>query len=107
MTTHIRGVLYRSNAETVERIRKKHARQRDYAAKHLKAFPKITFMFWSPVVPVGFITDGLATIEGLEIVINQDYAKRIDELRTLARTAAHDAGNDFFRALQILEHVRQ
>ena len=36
VTTHTRGLLYHSNAETVERIRKKHARQRDYAAKHLK-----------------------------------------------------------------------
>lgn len=106
VTTHIRGLLYGSNAETVERVRKKHARQRDYAAKHLKAFSSITFMFWSPIVPVGFITEGLSRIEGLQLVINQEYARRVAELRVLARTAAHDAGNDFFRALQILEHLR-
>ena len=45
VTTHIRGLLYKSNAETVERIRRKYARQRNYAAKHLKAFPRISFMF--------------------------------------------------------------
>ena len=106
VTTHIRGLLYVSNAETVERIRKKHTRQRDYASKHLKAFPVITFMFWSPVVPVGFITAALSKIEGLQLVINQEYTRRVAELRQLARTAAHDAGNDFFRALQILEHLR-
>jgi hypothetical protein len=106
VTTHIRGLLYTSNTETVERIRKKHARQREYAAKHLKAFPQVTFMFWSPVVPVGCVTEGLAKIEGLQLVVNQEYARRISELRELARTAAHDSGNDFFRVLQILEHLR-
>ncbi len=107
VTTHIRGLLLKSNAETVNRIRKKHARQREYAAKYLKAFPRISFMFWSPVVPVGNITEGLAGIEGLELVINQEYARRVAELRQLARTTFHDAGNDFFRALQILEHLRK
>jgi len=107
VTTHIRGLVYVSNAETIERVRKKHALQRAYAAKHLKAFPNVTFMFWSPVVPVGFLTKGLAEIEGLQLVINQDYARRVAELRELARTSAHDAGNDFFRTLQILEHLRQ
>jgi len=106
VTTHIRGLLYVSNAETVARIRKKHLRQRDYATKHLKAFPNISYMFWSPVVPVGILTEGLAKIEGLQLVINQEYARRVGELRQLARTEAHDAGNDFFRALQILEHMR-
>jgi hypothetical protein len=106
VTTHIRGLLYKSNAETVKRIRKKHARQREYAAKYLKAFPSISYMFWSPVVPVGYLTEGLAKIEGLEVVINEEYARRVTELRQLARAAAHDAGNDFFRALQILEHLR-
>ncbi len=106
VTTHIRGLLCKSNAETIKRIRKKHARQRDYAAKHLKAFSSISFMFWSPVVPVGYITEGLLGIEGLELVINQEYARRVAELRQLARTAFYDAGNDFFRALQILEHLR-
>ena len=106
VTTHIRGLLYVSNAETVDRVRKKHARQRDYAGKHLKAF-STDFMFWSPVVPIGYITEGLSKIEGLQLVINQEYARRVAELRQLARTAAHDAGNDFFRALQILEHLRE
>lgn len=107
VTTHIKGLQYKSNAETVRRIRAKHSRQRAYAAKHLQAFPKVAFMFWSPVVPVGYITDGLGTIDGLELVINQEYSRRIDQLREMAKTASHDAGNDFFRALQILEHLRR
>ncbi len=106
VTTHIRGLLYGSNKETISRIRKKHARQREYASKHLSTFPKITFMFWSPVVPVGYLTERLPQIEGLQVVINHEYAAKVDELRSLARTATHDTGNDFFRVLQILEHLR-
>jgi len=63
-------------------------------------------MFWSPVVPVGYLTEHLPQIRGLELVINQHYAAKIEELRSLARTETHDAGNEFFRALQILEHLR-
>jgi hypothetical protein len=53
------------------------------------------------------LTEGLAEIEGLQLVINQEYTRRVAELRELACTSAHDAGNDFFRALQILAHLRQ
>lgn len=63
-------------------------------------------MFWSPVVPVGYLTEELPKIEGLELVINGEYKRRVEELRQLARSTAHDAGNDFFRMLQILEHLR-
>lgn len=106
VTTHIRGLLYRSNQESVARLRKKHKRQRKYAAKHLKAFGNIRFMFWSPVVPVGYLTRELAKISGLELVINGEYKRRVGELRELASRTAHDAGNDFFRTLQILERLR-
>jgi hypothetical protein len=39
-------------------------------------------MFWSPNVPVGFITNGLAEIPDLQLVINGDYKKKILELQT-------------------------
>lgn len=107
VTTHIRGLLYRSNSETVTRLRKKHARQLNYACTHLKAFPDVAFMFWSPRVPVGYITEGLEKIQGLKLIINEEYAHRIAELRRLARTTTSDAGNDFFRVLQILEHLKR
>ncbi len=106
VTTHLRGLLYVSNAETVKRIRKKHERQREYVKAQLSQFSNIRFMFWSPVVPVGYITEHLTEIEGLELVINQDYASKVEELRALAKTSSHDSGNDFFRVLQILEHLR-
>ena len=106
VTTHIRGLLYVNNAETVARLIRKHERQRAYATKHLTNFENLRFQFWSPVVPVGFVTTELAKIEGLELVINGCYRDRVDTLRLLARTTTHDARNPVFRLLQILEHLR-
>ena len=40
-------------AETLKRVTKKHARQRDYAARYLRDFKTHHFMLWSPRVPVG------------------------------------------------------
>ena len=66
----------------------------------------IVLMFWSPRVPVGVITEALAQEAGLELVVNAEYARRIDELRRLAMATTRDTGNPFFRSLQILEHLR-
>ena len=106
VTTHIRGVLYRDNKTSVERIKKKHERQKIYASEHLESFGKVHYMFWSPVVPVGYITEHLANIESLELIINGEYKRRIEELKDLARATTHSTQNPFFRILQILEHLR-
>lgn len=107
VTTHIRGLLYKDNKETINRINKKHLRQKEYANQHLKNFQNHSFMFWSPVVPVGFITENLSEIHTLESIINGEYKRRVEELRTLAHETTHDARNPFFRMLQIMEHLRE
>jgi len=106
VTTHIRGILYKNNQETVRRIAKKHDRQRRYAQRYLANFAHARFMLWSPVVPRGYVTEELAKIEGLELIINGEYKRRVEELRALAKKSAHDARNPFFRMLQIIEHLR-
>jgi len=106
VTTHIRGLLYKNNRETVSRIKKKYERQKDYAKKYLTKFKHHKYMFWSPVVPVGYVTEHLEEIEGLELVINGEYKKRVEQLRLLAKKTTHDARNPFFRMLQIIEHTR-
>ncbi|HCL31247.1 MAG TPA: hypothetical protein DIC52_22830 [Candidatus Latescibacteria bacterium] len=106
VTTHIRGLLYKSNRETVARIIKKHERQRAYAAEHFGMFDTIRFQFWSPVVPRGYVTTNLADVEGLELVINGDYKARVEHLQELARSETHDARNPVFRVLQIFGHLR-
>lgn len=105
VTTHIRGLLYVDNKSTVERIRKKHERQRQYGAKYLQDF-QCQYMFWSPVVPVGAITKGLSELSDLQCIINSEYKRRINELLALAETTTHDARNPVFRVLQILTHLR-
>ena len=106
VTTHIRGTLYKDNETTVKRIKQKHKRQKEYASKYLTNFNEVRYMFWSPVVPVGYITTHLAEIDSLELVINGTYKERIGELRELAKHTTHSTQNPFFRILQILEHLR-
>ncbi len=106
VTTHIRGVLYGDNQTTVERIAKKHERQKRYGSQCLENF-ECEYMFWSPVVPIGFITKHLAELKDLQLIINGEYKKRIGELRALAAETTHDARNPVFRVFQILEHLRE
>lgn len=107
VTTHIRGTLYRDNLETVRRIVRKHERQKAHAQSFLENFPRRHYSFWSPYVPVGAITKGIAeAAPELERVINSVYAQRIDLLRMEARRRTNEEGNDAFRLLQILEHLR-
>lgn len=105
VTTHIRGLLYKDNQTTVERITKKHERQKSYGKKYLENFD-CQYMFWSPVVPVGFVTESLAKLPELNLIINGEYKYRVDELESLAAITTHDARNPVFRVLQILKHMR-
>ncbi|MEE8203558.1 MAG: hypothetical protein V3R74_07350 [Alphaproteobacteria bacterium] len=106
VSTHLDGLNYGSYQKTLDRITRKFERQRDYARQHLADFSRHRFMFWSPRVAVGFLTDHLSEIDGLELVINGAYSKRVDELRELARNTTRDTGNPFFRSLQILARLR-
>ena len=107
VTTHLNGLLYgQGNAGTVKKIQDKHQRQQEYANEFLEQFKNKRFMLWSTRVPKGAITNEISQIPGLELIINEEYTKRVDELRTLARTTTADCGNVFFRTLQILEHLR-
>jgi hypothetical protein len=92
---------------TVNKINLKYKRQIKYANKYLSDFPKKYFMFWSPVVPKGYVTKELEKIDGLELVINKKYTQCIDELRLKAKKLTNDVGNPFFRMLQILEHLKK
>lgn len=106
VTTHIKGLLYVDNRTTVERVKNKYRRQCQYAEQYLSNFTTHRFMFWSPVVPRGYLTENLGRIEGLDLVLNGRYRECVDKLLERARVEAQDTGNPFFRALQILEHLR-
>ncbi len=107
VTTHIRGTLYVDNITTVEKVVQKHERQKAHAESFLANFPKRHYSFWSPYVPVGAITRGIAEASPeLERVINSEYAERIAMLQAEAKLRTNDEGNDAFRLLQILAHLR-
>jgi hypothetical protein len=106
VTTHIRGLLYKDYNTTVERISGKFKRQRTYAQERLAFMRKHRFMFWSPVVSSGLV-ERLKHIRGLELVVNEDYAKCIGQLQRSAKVYSHDVGNPAFRVLQILAHMKK
>jgi hypothetical protein len=107
VATHLDGLHYGTYDENERRVRAKLQKQQNYASENLKSFSKHQFMFWSPRVPTGDLTIALAKIEGLKLVINQDYAMRVGRLRDLAKKGTKDIGNPFFRALQIVEHLKE
>jgi len=102
VTTHLDGLL----DKTLRTLAGKFERQRSYASSHLGTFRSIHYMFWSPVVPKGRLTDGLAEFKDVEFVINAQYRTAVEELQALARVTTRDEGNPFFRALQIIGHLR-
>ena len=106
VATHIRGLQYGPQKVTVERVKKKFKRQQEYARENLKGFKKRYFMFWSPVVPRGYLTDQLSRIKGLQLVMNEEYTARVDRLMMEAAKITNDVGNPFFRVLQILNRLR-
>ncbi|MFL7905758.1 hypothetical protein ACJ41P_31840 [Azospirillum argentinense] len=108
VTTHIKGLqIGPSYDATVRKITDKHTRQRAYAATHLQRFDEIRFQFWSPRVPKGALSERLARIDGLELVINGRYRECVEKLRLRAKVETQDAVNPFFRVLQILEAMRK
>ena len=107
VTTHLLGMLYKDTEATVQRVIKKHEVQKKFASRRLQLFENKRYMLWSPVVGRGYITRHLDEISDLELVINEKYTSCVDRLREKARKVTKDFGNPFFRALQILEHLRR
>ena len=106
VATHLDGLHYGNAAKTLNRVKKKFDRARQYTEKHLGAFRRMRYMFWSPVVPRGVLTDELAKLKDVELMINGAYKACVEELRTQAKSTTRDLGNPFLRVLQILEHLR-
>jgi hypothetical protein len=73
------------------------------------------FQLWSPVVQPG-LADRLPELAApfadseamsLELIYNDAYADRIDELRAEAAATTAQRGEFVFRLLQILEHLKR
>lgn len=85
-----------------------------------RTFPEAeySYQFWAPVVTGGqnrgFLIQGLERLEDefesetgedLELVINEEYTARIEELQEIARGDTSDYGSPAFRFIQILENL--
>jgi len=106
VTTHLLGLNYGSYEKTIQKIIEKYERQMAYAEKYLRFFDRYKYMYWSPRVPKGKLTDELSKINQLEFIINENYTDKFNELRKIAGKQTRDTGNLFFRVLQIQEHLR-
>ena len=107
VTTHLSGLDYGGNQDTIAKIKKKYERLIQYANQFLPEFHKCHFMFWSPYVSVGFMTEQLNKLESLELIINHKYTKSVHQLRKEAARRTNEEGNDAFRLLQILGHLKK
>jgi len=107
VVTHLNTMLYSTGKDvTVEKINKKHRNQKEYAKNYLSQFENIKYQLWSPSVMKKHI-DLLKKEKKLELVINQEYTKRVNELRIEAKKSTKRRGNPAFRMLQILGHLRK
>lgn len=109
VTTHLDGLLYGGTSTTIEKLRDKFLRQKSYADANLSVFKNKVYQFWSPIVrPIVMRQlSGLAQEHGVELIVNQDYTRRMDALLDLAGDGTKDYGNPVFRTLQILQHLKR
>lgn len=114
VATHIAGLQYDASAEKSRaKLVAKINRAKSYADR---LFPKHQqhFEIWSPRVPVGAMTDWMERERSrrhdqrLEVgfVINEEYTAAISELVAKACRTTKTTGEDAFRMLQILTHLR-
>ncbi len=112
VATHIHGLGYKNVEQT---ILNKFIRANDYANTALWGMP-VTYMFWAPVVRRGDQMAALKAVQSglwearrlrLELVINQAYVDKMDELRGLAAKRRRDVPHQMFRLLQIEEHAKR
>ncbi|MGD0649885.1 MAG: hypothetical protein ABSA97_01870 [Verrucomicrobiia bacterium] len=108
VTTHLNGLAIINYPTTVEKFKKKYSAAKKYAdvcLKDLKDFQRV-FMFWSPRVSEGRLTEQLRAIGGWELVINRSYSDCVEQLRREAERSTRPTSNPFFRALQIIGHLK-
>ena len=111
VVTHLEGLNYgKSNEHTIQKIFDKFKAFHEYGVENLPDMRTVC-MLWSPYVPVGYLTDNLSKMEKqfdfeVEFVINERYTSKVNELRKRAKEETRESGEPFYRALQILEHLR-
>jgi hypothetical protein len=102
---HLDGLNYGggTNAQTVNKVAEKVAAARTYAAQVYRDITP-TVELWSPVVPAGLVA-ALVSVE-VDLIVNGDFTARVNELAGLASQHTTLTGDDAYRFLQLLTHLR-
>jgi hypothetical protein len=125
VATHTRGFLYVNQKtrqpDNYERLVRKFTSVVRFARKRFSEFDQI-FMFWSPIVRESRATakhDALKDVQAvvrtcnlelridLRLVVNDDYLRKLQELRNVAREKGADSPFSIIRFLQIEEKLRK
>jgi len=99
------------NRTTLQNLRKRFEKMKYYGEKFFANFNK-QYMFWSPYVPKGALTDGLSKLHvelsiNISFKVNKFFREDIVRLMEKARSSTSDYGEPFLRALQIVYHKRE
>ena len=102
---HLDGLNYGggTNLQTVDKVAQKVAAARAYAAQVYQDVTP-TVELWSPVVPARLVA-ALASVE-VDLIVNADFTARLNELAGLASQHSTLTGDDAYRFLQLLTHLR-
>ena len=99
---HLDSLNYGGYSKTVDKVSTKVAAARAYAAQVYRDVTP-TVEFWSPVVPSGLAS---AWHSRRRLDHNDDFTARVNELAALAKGHTKTTGDDAYRFLQLLTHLR-
>jgi len=100
---HLDSLNYGGYAKTVDKVSTKVAAARAYASQVYRDVTP-TVELWSPVVPSGLVS-ALAAVE-VDLIVNDDFTARVNGLAELAKAHTKMTGDDAYRFLQLLTHLR-
>jgi hypothetical protein len=112
VTTHTRGMNNPSKRPAARRVAEKIESAERFASN---TFPnaEARFEIWSPIVRPGLVAeldDVVASCRTrgveLDLVVNETYTERIQELVDVARSTSETTGDDAFRMLQIMTRLK-
>jgi hypothetical protein len=106
VSIHLDGLNYGvSAAKTVEKIAKKIQIARRYASRVYGPVPT-TVELWAPFASKLMVARLRQDVEDLQLVMNEEFTDRVNQLAALAAKATTLSGHEAFRFLQILTHLR-
>lgn len=114
VVTHLNGIGYGNYEESHARLKKKFQHHRREITEIFHSADAYRFQLWSPNVQPGLVTrleelpEAFADTDDMtfDLVINEEYTERIDDLRDEAASTTKQRGELAFRLIQILEHTK-